>query len=87
MVEVPCKFGVSFLQMESEIWIVRINGLHVKMQAGVMRHAMREGVWLAPNVQKTNLRHADRVGQNYLQHSEEQDVLEVMGNNRHKMCG
>lgn len=42
MVEVRCEFGVSFLQMESEIWIVRRNGLHVKIQACVMPHAMRE---------------------------------------------
>src|SRR4029434_6967919 len=81
MVEVPCKFGAAFLQVELEIW----SGLMVSSMlrnTGRYLHAIPSGSRMIGTKcilqQYNNPKHTANVIKNYLQRKEEQKVLEVM---------
>ena len=83
MVEVPCKFGAAFQQMELEIWsglmvssILRNTGRYLSiMQIPSGRHMIGPKCILQ---QDNYPKHTANVIKNYLHRREEQEVLEVM---------
>lgn len=91
MMEVPCKFGSAFLQMDLVIWsgfrvssMLRNTGI---TYLTIMQY-QQGGVWLAPDLfcsRTLTPKHPAMIIKDYLLHKEEQEVLEVMARPPHAL--